>query len=108
MSKEESILTAPSGSGVPAQTPVLQRLHTVRIWFPHNGTTIMEDVKSKGLDDVVLDAFVLQDLSARHQAQDDHGNTMDAFPADLAVREAGISRVWGEIWHSKIRSSEHR
>ncbi|KAI3286512.1 hypothetical protein DTO002I6_8183 [Penicillium roqueforti] len=56
----------------------------------------MEDVKSKGLDDVVLDAFVLQDLSARHQAQDDHGNTMDAFPADLAVREAGISRVWGK------------
>jgi hypothetical protein len=31
-----------------------------------------------------------------HQAQDDHGNTMDAFPADLAVLEAGISRVWGK------------
>ena len=56
----------------------------------------MEDVKSKGLDDVVLDAFVLQDLSVRYQAQDDHGNTMDAFPADLAVLEAGISRVWGK------------
>ncbi|CAG8621596.1 unnamed protein product [Penicillium salamii] len=96
MSKEESILTAPSGSGVSAKSAVLQSLHTVRILFPRNGTTIMEDVKSKGLDDVVLDAIVLQDLSARHQAQDDQGNTIDAFPADLAVREAGISRVWAK------------
>jgi hypothetical protein len=56
----------------------------------------MEDVKSKGLDDVVLDAIALQELGARHQAQDDHGNTMDAFPADLAVLEAGISRVLGK------------
>lgn len=56
----------------------------------------MEDVKSKGLDDVVLDAIVLQDLNARHQAQDDQGNTIYAFPADLAVREGGISRVWAK------------
>ncbi|CAG7948721.1 unnamed protein product [Penicillium salamii] len=96
MSREESILSAPSSSGVSAQGAVLQRLHTVRIWFPDNGTTIMEDVQSKGLDDVVVDAFVLQDLSARHQAQDYQGNTIDAFPADLAVRESGISRVWAK------------
>ncbi|CAG7949925.1 unnamed protein product [Penicillium salamii] len=96
MSKEESIMTAPSSSGVSAQGAVLQRFHTVRIWFPRNGTTILEDVKSKGLDDVVLDAIVLQDLSARHQAQDDQGNTINVFPADLAVREAGISRVWAK------------
>lgn len=56
----------------------------------------MGDVKNKGLDDVVLDAFVLRDLLVRYQAQGDHGNTMDAFPADLAVLEAGISRVWGK------------
>lgn len=39
MSKEESILTAPSGSGVPAQTPVLQRLH-VGIPLFHVYTTL--------------------------------------------------------------------
>ncbi|CAG8122300.1 unnamed protein product [Penicillium nalgiovense] len=55
----------------------------------------MEDIKSKGLDDVVLDAIVLQELGAKHRAQDDHGNTRDAFLVDLAVLEAGISRVWG-------------
>jgi hypothetical protein len=53
----------------------------------------MKDVKNKGLDDVVLDAIVLRELGARHQAQDDHGNTMDAILVDLAVLEAGISRV---------------
>ncbi|CAG8082839.1 unnamed protein product [Penicillium nalgiovense] len=95
MSKEQSILTAPSGSGAPAKIPVTQRLKTVRIWFPHNGIAIMEDIKSKGLDDVVLDAIVLQELGAKHRAQDGHGNTRDAFLVDLAVLEAGISRVWG-------------
>lgn len=39
MSKEESILNAPSGSGVPAQTPVLQRLH-VGIPLFHVYTTL--------------------------------------------------------------------
>ncbi|KAJ5203004.1 hypothetical protein N7449_005083 [Penicillium cf. viridicatum] len=58
MSKEQSILTAPLGSGAPAKIPVTQRLKTVRIWF-YNGIVIMEDIKSKGLDDVVLDAIVL-------------------------------------------------
>ncbi|CAG8947747.1 unnamed protein product [Penicillium salamii] len=43
----------------------------------------MADVQNEGLDDVVVDAFVLQDLSARHQAQDYQGNTIDVFPADL-------------------------
>jgi hypothetical protein len=56
----------------------------------------MEDIKSQGLDDVVHDAIVHQELGAMHQVRDDHGNTMDAFPADLAVLEAGISRVWGK------------
>ncbi|CAG8007785.1 unnamed protein product [Penicillium salamii] len=96
MSKEQPILISSPSSGVPAKSPAPQRLHTVRIWFPHNGTTIMEDIKSKDLDDVVLDAIALQELSAMHRSQDDHGNTMDAFPADLAVLEAGISRVWGK------------
>lgn len=54
----------------------------------------MEDIKRKGLDDVVFDAIPLQELSA--QAQDDYGNTKDIFLVDLAVVEAGISRVWGK------------
>ncbi|KAF4772598.1 hypothetical protein HAV15_012170 [Penicillium sp. str.  len=108
MSKEQSILTAPSGSGAPAKIPVTQRLKTVRIWFPHNGIAIMEDIKSKGLDDVVLDAIVLQELGAKHRVQDDHGNTREAFLVDLAVLEAGISRVWGEIWHAQIYPPEQR
>ena len=56
----------------------------------------MKDVKNKGLDDVVLNAIALRDFGARHQAQDDYGNRMDAFPVNLAVLEAGISRVWGK------------
>lgn len=51
----------------------------------------MEDIKNNGLDDVVLDAIVLQELGANHRAHDDH-----AFLVDLAVLETGISRVWGK------------
>lgn len=40
-----------------------------------------------------VDAVPLQELAAQHQAQDDNGNTKDAFPVDLAVLEAGILRV---------------
>ncbi|CAG8668294.1 unnamed protein product [Penicillium salamii] len=96
MSKEQPILILSPSSGVPAKSPVPQRLHTMRIWFPHSGIEIMKDVKKNGLDDVVLDAIALREFGARHQAQDDHGNTIDAFPVDLAVLEAGISRVWGK------------
>jgi hypothetical protein len=53
----------------------------------------MEDIKRKDLDDVVFDAIPLQEVYAQDQAQDDHGNTKDAFLVDLAVLEAGISRV---------------
>lgn len=62
----------------------------MRIWFPHSDIEIMEDVENKGLDDVVLDAIVLRELGARHEAQDDQ-----AYLVDLAVLEAGISRVRG-------------
>lgn len=63
----------------------------MRIWFPHAEIEIMEDIKNNGLDDVVLDAIVLQELGAKYRAHDDH-----AFLVDLAVLEAGISRVWGK------------
>jgi hypothetical protein len=53
----------------------------------------MEDIKRKGLDDVVVDAVPLPVLGAQRQAQDDHGNTKGAFQVDLAVLEAGITRV---------------
>ncbi|CAG7927808.1 unnamed protein product [Penicillium olsonii] len=91
ISKEQSVLMTASSSGVTAKGPVPQRLHTVRIWFPHAEIEIMEDIKNNGLDDVVLDAIVLQELGAKHRAHDDH-----AFLVDLAVLEAGISRVWGK------------
>jgi hypothetical protein len=51
----------------------------------------MEDIKTKGLKDVVIDAVPLPELSAQHQAQD-HGNLM---LVDLAVFKYGISRVQG-------------
>ena len=53
----------------------------------------MKDIKRNGLDDVVVDAIPLQELGAQHQAQDDHGNTKNAFLVDLAVDESGIVRV---------------
>jgi hypothetical protein len=53
----------------------------------------MEDIKRKGLDDVVVDAVPLQELGAQRQAQDDHGNTKGAFQVDLAVLKTGIPRV---------------
>jgi hypothetical protein len=65
----------------------------VRIWFSNSGIEIKEDVKTKGLGDVVLDAIVVQELGAWRQAQDDHGNAQDAILVDLAVVEGGISRV---------------
>ncbi|OGE46820.1 hypothetical protein PENARI_c104G01025 [Penicillium arizonense] len=54
----------------------------------------MEDIKQKGLEDVVLDAIDLQELGAQHQTQDDHGITKEASLVDLAVLEIGISRVF--------------
>lgn len=59
----------------------------------------MEDIKRKGLNDVVLDAIALQDLGAQHQA---HGITKEAFLVDLAVLEAGISRVLGKYGITKF------
>ncbi|CAG8205327.1 unnamed protein product [Penicillium salamii] len=56
----------------------------------------MEDIKRKGLDDVVVDAVPLQELGAQRQAEDDHGNKTGAFQVDLAVLEAGITRVLGK------------
>jgi hypothetical protein len=53
----------------------------------------MEDIKRKGLEDVVIDAIALQEFCPQHLAQDDHSITKDAFLVDLAVLDAGISRV---------------
>jgi hypothetical protein len=62
----------------------------------------MEDFKIKGLDDVVVDAVPLQELGAQRQAQNDQGNTKGAFQVDLAVLEAGTSRVWGKFGITKF------
>ncbi|CAG8076626.1 unnamed protein product [Penicillium nalgiovense] len=53
----------------------------------------MKDIKRNGLDDVVIDAVPLQELGAQHQAQDDKGNTKNAFLVGLAALESGILRV---------------
>ncbi|KOS37572.1 hypothetical protein ACN38_g11632 [Penicillium nordicum] len=96
MPKEQSTISAGSGSGVSAKHSASIRLHTVRIWFSPNGLQLKEDIKRKGLDDVVVDAVPLQKLGAKRQAQNGHDNTKGAFQVDLAVLEAGISRVWGK------------
>ncbi|KGO76401.1 hypothetical protein PITC_018410 [Penicillium italicum] len=56
----------------------------------------MEDIKRKGLEDVVFDTISLQDIGAQHQAQDDHSITHEAFLVDLAVLKVGILRVLGK------------
>ncbi|KAI2719949.1 hypothetical protein CBS147318_3255 [Penicillium roqueforti] len=62
----------------------------------------MEDIKIKGLNDVVFGAVALQGLGAHHQAQDDHGITKELSLVDLAVLEIGISRVFGEYGNTKF------
>ncbi|KAJ5558932.1 hypothetical protein N7535_009195 [Penicillium sp. DV-2018c] len=91
--KGQPAFSPPPDSGLSAKISAPIRLHTVRIWFHPNGLTLMEDIKRRGLNDVVFDAIALQELGDQHQAQDDHGNTNEAFPVDLAVLEAGILRV---------------
>ena len=68
----------------------------MRVWFSPNGFELMEDIKKKGLEDVVVDAIALQELGTQHQAHGDHGTTKEAFLVDLAVLEAGITRVVGK------------
>jgi hypothetical protein len=50
----------------------------------------MEDIKKNDLNDVVRDAIAHPEFGAQHQA---YGITKEAFLVDLAVVEAGISRV---------------
>ncbi|EKV11758.1 hypothetical protein PDIG_35420 [Penicillium digitatum PHI26] len=56
----------------------------------------MEDIKRKGLEDVVFDVIALQEIGGQYQACSDHGTTKESFPVDLAVLEAGITRVVGK------------
>ncbi|OQE68110.1 hypothetical protein PENNAL_c0159G03384 [Penicillium nalgiovense] len=102
MVNEQPTISAPSDSGRFAKDSAPIRLHTVRIWFPHNGVQLMEDIKRKGLEDVVFDAIALQGIGAQHQAQDDHGIRHEAFLVDLAVLEVGISRVLGKYGITKF------
>ncbi|CAG8421939.1 unnamed protein product [Penicillium salamii] len=96
MGKEQAAFPIPSDSGLFTKDSAPIRLYTVRIWFPHNGLQLMEDIKRKGLEDVVFDAIALQEIGAQHQAWDGRGNTKDVSLVDLAVLETGISRVWGK------------
>ncbi|KAJ5775548.1 uncharacterized protein N7511_000559 [Penicillium nucicola] len=102
MPKEQPKISAGSGSNVSTRDSQPIRLHTVRVWFSPNGLQPMEDIKRKGLNDVVLDAVALQELGAQYQAQDDHGITKEPFLVDLAVIEAGISRVFGKYGITKF------
>ncbi|OQD72970.1 hypothetical protein PENANT_c220G08900 [Penicillium antarcticum] len=96
MLEEQPAFSPPSDSSLSAKNSVPIRLHAVRIWFPPNGLTLMEDIKRNGLNDVVFDAIALRELGDQHQAQDDHGITHEAFLVDLAVLETGIVRVLGK------------
>ncbi|KAJ6119087.1 hypothetical protein N7471_013038 [Penicillium samsonianum] len=79
-------------------TSVCQRLSTYSLafWFSPKGLEPIEDIKKKGLEDVVFDAIALQELGTQHQAHGDHGTTKKAFLVELAVLETGILRVLGK------------
>ncbi|KAJ5481478.1 hypothetical protein N7475_000290 [Penicillium sp. IBT 31633x] len=96
MPKEQPTISAVSGPGFSARDSAPIRLRTVRVWFHPKGLELMEDIKRKGLKDVVFDAIALQDLGDQHQAQNGHNKMNDAFLVDLAVLETGISRVLGK------------
>ncbi|KAJ6018472.1 hypothetical protein N7522_001936 [Penicillium canescens] len=93
MLKEQPAISVPPDIGLFAKDSAAIRLHTVRIWFHPNGLELMEDIKRKGLKDVIFDAIALQKLEAQHQAHDGHGITKEVYLVDLAVLEAGIPRV---------------
>ncbi|CAG8144627.1 unnamed protein product [Penicillium nalgiovense] len=101
MSKEQPAISTVSGPGFSARgfsardsAPI--RLRTVRVWFRPKGLGLMEDIKRKGLEDVVFDAIALQELGLQYQAQNGRYNMNDAFLVDLAVLETGITRVLGK------------
>jgi hypothetical protein len=62
----------------------------------------MEDIKRKGLNDVVFDAIALQEPGAHHKTQGNHEFTKEASLVDLAVLETGISRVLGKYGITKF------
>ena len=68
----------------------------MRVWFYPKGLELIEDIKIKGLEDMVFDAIALQELSAQYQARNSYSNINDAFLVDLAVLETRILRVWGK------------
>ncbi|CRL30933.1 unnamed protein product [Penicillium camemberti] len=92
-SKEQSTFSTTS---VSARDSAPIRLHTVRVWYSPKGLEPIEDIKKKGLEDVVFDTIALQELGTQHQAHGDHGTTKKAFLVDLAVLETGILRVLGK------------
>ncbi|KAJ5926368.1 hypothetical protein N7516_008141 [Penicillium verrucosum] len=96
MLEEQPAFSPPSNSGLSAKNSAPIRLYTVRIWFSPNGLTLMEDIKKKGLEDVVVDAIALQELDIQHQAHGDYRTTKEPFLVDLAVLETGIIRVVGK------------
>ncbi|KAJ5887376.1 hypothetical protein N7495_007417 [Penicillium taxi] len=93
MSEEQPAFSAPSDSGPVDKVSPLICLRTVRIWFPHNGLQLKEDIISKGLEDVIWDAIPLQELGAQHQARHGYGNRNDASLVEFAVLETGVPRV---------------
>ncbi|KZN90138.1 hypothetical protein EN45_002490 [Penicillium chrysogenum] len=79
----------------------------MRVWLHPDGLQLMEDIKRKGLNDVVFNAIALQELGARHQAQDDHGITGITKETSLVDRNWYFTSL-GKVWDDKFRSSEQR
>ncbi|KAJ5887625.1 hypothetical protein N7495_007666 [Penicillium taxi] len=62
-------------------------MKTVRVRFYHSGLQLKEDIRKKGLDDVIFDAITLHDLTTQHHAQYGGRNVKDASLVDFAVLE---------------------
>ena len=67
---------------------------TMRVWIPKSCFDLMADIRSKGVDDVVLEAISLEDdhLTAQHGNGID-GRPENTFLVDLAIVRQAISRV---------------
>ncbi|KAJ5158901.1 uncharacterized protein N7500_008552 [Penicillium coprophilum] len=98
---DRNLLSEPLKVPMPKEQPTISATIDLapirlRVWFSLSGLYLIEDIKRKGLKDMVFDAIALQDLSDQYQAQVGYNNINNAFLVDLAVLETSISRVLGK------------
>lgn len=68
-------------------------IQTMRVWCLSHPENPMDDVRFKGLHDVVIAAVPLLDPNYRRLAEDETVHPEGAVLVDLAVRKAGVTRV---------------